>query len=193
MIYQDRLGTRHKKYKLKKKDVAFLFSTLQAAGTDGRVPPRGTPRPESAGLVAGSPEADWSHFKANVSRDNETWYNVNVWLQRGMAELGDALLKKPLTSVAGSGGFSDNDDDDDLILGGQQHDHNSITAARSQLGQQLRGNASLFAKQIAASVAASLVPANASGFIHPPFLPPYARARGEFPVFRNMTEKVRRT
>ena len=69
---------------------------LKAAGTDGRLPPRGAPRPESAGLVAGSPEADWSHFKANVSRDNETWYNVNVWLQRGMAEIGtDSALPPP--------------------------------------------------------------------------------------------------
>lgn len=127
---------------------------LKAAGTDGRLPPRGAPRPESAGLVAGSPEADWSHFKQNVSRDNETWYNVNVWLQRGMAEIADSLPEG------------------------------------DSLGQQLHGNASLFATQIAASVAASLVPANASGFAHPPFLPPYARARGEFPVWRNMTQKA---
>ena len=43
------------------------------------------------------------------------------------------------------------------------------------LGVQLRGNASRFQAQIAASVAAALVPANASGFPHPPFLPPFAR------------------
>ena len=60
-----------------------------------------------------------------------------------------------------------------------------------ELGAQLRGNASEFRAQLAASVAACTVPANASGFAHPLMLPPFARKRGEFAVFRNMTKDVR--
>eukprot|EP01052_Picozoa_sp_SAG31_P042907 SAG31_NODE_6970_length_1831_cov_1.150115_1_plen_308_part_10 len=89
------------------------------------------------------------------SPDNETWYSVNLWLQRGMQEIADFL---PQTET---------------------------------LGQQLRGNASVFKAQLADSIAASVVPANSSGFTHPLLLPPYARARGEFAVFRNMTTDVR--
>ena len=59
------------------------------------------------------------------------------------------------------------------------------------LGEQLRGNASIFKTQLAASVAASVIKANSGGFKHPLLLPPFARARGEFAVFRNMTTDVR--
>ena len=135
-----------KRYEPVMRALGARLLTLKAAGTDGRVPARGPPRPECAGLVAGSPEADWSHFSPSVSPDNETWYGVNLWLQRGMAEIGRFLPE------------------DDA------------------LGEQLRGNASVFADEIAASIEKSMVPANTSGFVHPPFLPPYARARGEFVV-----------
>jgi hypothetical protein len=130
---------------------------LKANGTDGRPASaqRGPRRPECTGLVAGCPEADWSHFTLAHSPDNETWYSVNLWLQRGMQEIGRLLPT------------------DDA------------------LGEQLRGNASLFRTQLQASIAASLVPANSSGFTHPLLLPPYARARGEFAVFHNMTTDVR--
>lgn len=49
---------------------------LKASGTDGRPASaqRGPRRPESKGLVAGCPEADWSHFEVDHSPDNETWY-----------------------------------------------------------------------------------------------------------------------
>ena len=60
-----------------------------------------------------------------------------------------------------------------------------------ELGAQLRGNASEFRAQLATSVAACTVPANASGFAHPLMLPPFARKLGEFAVFRNMTKDVR--
>ena len=118
------------------------------------------------------------------SPDNETWYSVNLWLQRGMKEIADFL------------------------------------PADDALGQQLRGNASLFeaqvsgwlhfasvrvvalpadpggwcmlpAAQLGESITKSVVPANSSGFAHPLLLPPFARARGDFPVFRNMTVDVR--
>eukprot|EP01047_Picozoa_sp_COSAG01_P035444 COSAG01_NODE_2720_length_7187_cov_3.163516_4_plen_860_part_00 len=44
---------------------------LKAAGTDGRAASaqRGSPRPECKGLVAGCPEADWSHFAVHHSPD----------------------------------------------------------------------------------------------------------------------------
>ena len=130
---------------------------LKAAGTDGRPAStqRGPRRPECKGLVAGCPEADWSHFAVDHSPDNETWFAVNLWLQRGIEEIGEFL---PLGDA---------------------------------LGAQLRGNNSLFRAQIAASVAASVVPANSSGFAHPLLLPPFARKRGEFAVFKNMTTDVR--
>jgi len=85
----------------------------------------------------------------------QTWYPVNLWLQRAMAEIADFLPQ-----------------DDEL-------------------GAQLRGNASEFRAQLATSVAACTVPANASGFAHPLMLPPFARKLGEFAVFRNMTKDVR--
>ena len=46
---------------------------LKAAGTDGRPASaqRGPVRPECKGLVAGCPEADWSHFAVDHSPDNE--------------------------------------------------------------------------------------------------------------------------
>ena len=130
---------------------------LKAAGTDGRPASaqRGPRRPESKGLVAGCPEADWSHFQIDHSPDNETWYSVNLWLQRGMEEIADFLPEG------------------------------------DELGVQLRSNASVYKAQLAASIAASVVPANSSGFAHPLLLPPFARARGEFAVFRNMTTDVR--
>ena len=59
------------------------------------------------------------------------------------------------------------------------------------LGAQLRANNSLFKAQLAASVAASVMPANSSGFAHPLLLPPFARKRGEFEAFHNMTTDVR--
>lgn len=131
--------------------------TLKAAGTDGRPASaqRGPVRPECKGLVAGCPEADWSHFAVDHSPDNETWYPVNLWLQRGMAEIAEFL------------------------------------PAGDALGEQLRGNASEFKAQLAASIATSVVPANSGGFDHPLLLPPFARKRGEFAVFRNMTTDVR--
>jgi len=130
---------------------------LKAAGTDGRPASaqRGPRRPECEGLVAGCPEADWSHFAVDHSPDNETWYSVNLWLQRGMEEIGGFL------------------------------------PPGDTLGAQLRGNNSLFKAQLTASVAASVVPANSSGFAHPLLLPPFARKRGEFAVFKNMTTDVR--
>ena len=130
---------------------------LKAAGTDGRPASaqRGPRRPECKGLVAGCSEADWSHFAVAHSPDNETWYSVNLWLQRGMEEISIFLPKG------------------------------------DALGEQLRGNASLYKTQLMDSVTASIVPANSSGFAHPMLLPPFARARGEFAVFRNMTTDVR--